>query len=108
MAIRQRSPKMTANNPETPKTAQPPKEQPTTPQFVQERNRFRALILANPNYFGNIKGSKLKPVLNIQSNTTYEEIGCVGFQPQFNQLDAVVFVKQPTGYGGDVCSNGTP
>lgn len=77
-------------------------------KLERERVQFRALILANPNYFGNIKVSPFKPVLNIQGNTTYEEIGCVGFQPQFNRLEAVVYVKQPFGYGGDVCANGTP
>jgi hypothetical protein len=76
-------------------------------EFEKERAQFRELILANPNYFGNLKKSKFKPKLKIQLNTFYEEIGCVGFQPQFNRLEAVVFVKQPSGYGGGVCSNGT-
>jgi hypothetical protein len=74
----------------------------------KERHQFRALILSNPNYFGNIKTSSLKPVLQLQGDTTYEEIGCVGFQPQFNRLEAVVYVKQPSGYGGNICSSGTP
>ncbi len=78
------------------------------PHFVQkERTHFRALLVQNPNYFGNLKESAFKAVLNIQGNTFYEEIGCVGFQPQFNRLDAVVFVKQPSGYGGDICSTGS-
>ncbi len=81
---------------------------PATLQFERERRQFRALILANPNYFGNLKTSPFQPVLDIQGNTTFEEIGCVGFQPQFNRLEAVVYVKQPSGYGGGVCSNGTP
>jgi hypothetical protein len=74
----------------------------------RERSRFRALLISNPNYFGNLKVSPFKPVLPIKANTTYEEIGCVGFQPQFNRLEAVVYVNQPSGYGGDVCSPGTP
>jgi len=73
-----------------------------------ERGKFRALILANPNYFGNVKESPFEPVLNIQLNRSYEEIGCVGFQPQFNRLDAVVYINQPGGYGGGVCTRGTP
>jgi hypothetical protein len=77
-------------------------------EVPRERTEFRALVLANPNYFGNVKASPFEPVLNIQVNTTFEEIGCVGFQPQFNRLEAVVYVHQPFGYGGDVCSNGTP
>lgn len=74
----------------------------------KERAQFRALMLVNPNYFGNLKESPFPPVVAIQGNTIYEEIGCVGFQPQFNRLDAVVYVKQPSGYGGDICSAGTP
>src|SRR4051794_33545402 len=45
----------------------------------KERAQFRSLILGNPNYFGTLPESKLKPVLVINSNTTYEEIGCVGY-----------------------------
>jgi hypothetical protein len=78
-----------------------------TRQVPKERAHFRALVLANPNYFGNLGASAFTPVLPIQSNTTYEEIGCVGFQPQAKRLDAVVYVKQPFGYGGDICSAGT-
>jgi hypothetical protein len=77
-------------------------------RYEKERQQFRALILSNPNYFGNIKASQLKPVLQLQGDTTYEEIGCVGFQPQFNRLEAVVYVKQSSGYGGAICSGGTP
>jgi hypothetical protein len=76
--------------------------------FAEERAQFKALLLSNPNYFGNLKVSSFESVVNIQSNTTYEEIGCVGFQPQFNRLEAVVYVKQSTGYGGGICSNGSP
>lgn len=73
----------------------------------EERIKFRALVLANPNYFGNIKDSPFPPVLQIELNKTFEDLGCVGFQPQFNRLDAVVYVNQPSGYGGGVCSRGT-
>jgi hypothetical protein len=76
-------------------------------RHLQHRTQFRALLLANPNYFGNLKVSPFQPVVSIQANTTFEDIGCVGFQPQFNRLEAVVYVKQAGGYGGDVCSAGT-
>jgi hypothetical protein len=71
------------------------------------RPRFRALILSNANYFGNLKDSELKPVLNIQADTTYEELGCVGFQPQLNRLEGIVYINQQSGYGGGICSAGT-
>lgn len=89
------------------KIAAATKRTPRLPH-LQERQRFKELIFANPNYFGNLKASKFKPKLQIQSNTTYEEIGCVGYQPQFNRLEAVVYVYQPSGYGGDICTDGTP
>lgn len=75
--------------------------------FANERTKFKTLLLANPNYFGNLKDSQFKAELSIQLNTFYEEIGCVGYQPQANRLEAVIFVKQPSGYGGNVCSPGT-
>jgi hypothetical protein len=80
--------------------------QKATP-FERERAQFKALLLGNPNYFGNLEDSEFKPALKIQGDTTYEQIGCVGFQPQFNRLEAVVFVKQQGGYGGGLCSNGS-
>lgn len=73
----------------------------------KERTHFRALLLANPNYFGNLKQSAYAPVKPIQANKTYEEIGCVGFHPQSKRLDAVVFVKEPSGYGGGICTKGS-
>lgn len=76
-------------------------------RLLEYRNQFRALLLANPNYFGNLKASPLQPTVTIKGNTTFEDIGCVGFQPQLNRLEAVVYVKQPSGYGGDICSSGT-
>jgi hypothetical protein len=79
-----------------------------TEAFEEERSHFRALLLANPNYFGNLKQSAFEPIMEIVGNTFYEEIGCVGFQPQFDRLEAVIYVNQPFGYGGDICSAGTP
>lgn len=76
--------------------------------FENERRQFRPLLLSNPNYFGNLKTSPFKPVKKIVSNTTYEELKCVGFNPQLSRLEAVVWVKQPTGYSGGICSTGSP
>lgn len=77
-------------------------------KIVEHRQQFRARLLENPNYFGNLKIKGFQPQVELVGNTTYEEIGCVGFQPQINRLEAVVYVNQPSGYGGDICSAGTP
>ena len=72
------------------------------------RSRFRSLLLANPNYFGTLGDIGPKPQLVLQKDTFYEEIGCIGYEPELRRLEAVVYVRQETGYGGDICSSGTP
>ncbi|MEZ4313847.1 MAG: hypothetical protein R3F14_37985 [Polyangiaceae bacterium] len=41
-------------------------------------------------------------------NTAYEELTCVGYHPDREEIHAVVAVKQTAGYMGDVCSDGSP
>lgn len=72
-----------------------------------ERERFLPLLLANPNYFGNLENSTLKPVKKIAANSSYEELKCVGFNPQVNRLESVVWIKQNTGYNGGICTKGS-
>jgi hypothetical protein len=73
-----------------------------------ERGNFKALLLSNPNYFGNLTQSEFQPVLSISGNTFYEELACIGYQPQQQRLEGVVYVYQPSGYGSDVCGPGSP
>jgi len=73
-----------------------------------ERKQFRELILAHPNYFGTLKESKLPPKKPMSNNTSYEELKCVGFNPETQYLEAVVHIKRTSGYGGDICTPGTP
>jgi hypothetical protein len=77
-------------------------------KIEKERAQFKALTLANPNYFGNLQASILEPVKVMASNTSYEVLQCVGYNPQSNRLEAVVQIKRDYGYGGDVCQAGTP
>ena len=85
------------------------KSQVATQQaHANERGIFKALTLGNPNYFGNLVESPFTPVLPIVGNTYYEELACVGYHPQQQQLEAVVYIYQPSGYGTDICGPGTP
>jgi hypothetical protein len=63
--------------------------------------KLRALLLANPNYFGDLSGSLLKAILNIQQNTTYESIGGIGYSAQLRQMHATIQINQNSGYSGD-------
>lgn len=78
------------------------------PEIEPERQHFRTLLLSNPNYFGNLEGSALQPIKALQSNTRYEELVCAGLSPAFDRLEAVLRVNLEAGYGGDICSRGTP
>jgi hypothetical protein len=77
-------------------------------EHAHERVAFKALTLSNPNYFGNLVESPFTPVLPISTNTYYEELACVGYQPQQQRLEAVVYIYQPSGYGTDICGPGSP
>lgn len=72
-----------------------------------EREQFKTLLLSNPNYFGNLVNSPHQPVKQIVGNTTYEELTCIGFNPNLNTLEATVQIKLPYGYGGNLCQAGS-
>jgi len=74
----------------------PPPRKPAEVEVDTRRTRFRELLLANP--------KALEPV---KMNTSYEELACVGYQPQFGKLEGVVYIKRHSGYGGGLCSPGT-
>ncbi len=76
-------------------------------QVEPERANFRALKLANPNYFGTLKDHPLKAVKVLKYKTKYEEIKCVGFNPDSEMLEAVVYVNKTYGYSGDICTDGS-
>lgn len=76
-----------------------------TPEL--ERENFKLLVASNPNYFGNMVGSPLKPVKKIAANTKYEELTCIGLNPKMDLLEATIQIKLPYGYGGNLCSSGT-
>lgn len=102
-----------------------------------ERFDFKTLLLKNPNYFGSISASKdsseimkavyqlpfktqqallakleinpnwLIPVLQIPDKTRYEQLTCVGLYPEEDLLEAIIAIKLPDGYNGDLCTMGS-
>ncbi|HEX7976155.1 MAG TPA: hypothetical protein VF498_17230 [Anaerolineales bacterium] len=73
----------------------------------KERAQFTQLMLENPNYFGNLEKSPYKAVKKIVGNTTYEQVTCLGYNPNLSTLEATIQIKRPAGYGGNLCSNGS-
>ena len=72
-----------------------------------ERRQFKTLLVSNPNYFGNYPDGGYDAVSKLSKNKKYEEITCIGFNPDTNILTATVQVKLPYGYGGNQCGAGT-
>lgn len=73
----------------------------------KERANFRLLLAKNPNYFGNLGKSTYKPITKIQQDTTYEDITCLGYNPELDRLEATINLKLPFGYGGGLCQQGS-
>jgi len=78
---------------------------------IQLRRNLKLVLAHNPNYFGNLSKLDLddlpKPVYEKVGDTFYEELTCVGFDPDTDVLAAIVRIKQQTGYGGGPCTNGS-
>jgi hypothetical protein len=71
------------------------------------REGFKELLLINPNIFGHFPHLGLPKQIDPAVNSSYEEIECVSYNPQNQQLRAVIKMKQAAGYGGNVCSDGS-
>jgi hypothetical protein len=72
-----------------------------------ERSHFNFMLAKNPNYFGNIPGSKLKPDFKLITNTSYEQLTCVGYNPDTGNMEATFSIKKTAGYSGNLCTTGS-
>lgn len=77
----------------------------TKPKHPRERTHFKELLLAN--HFGALADVETVKKAAFLGNTTYEHLKCVGYQPQLKRLDAVVHIKQASGYSGGICTAGS-
>jgi hypothetical protein len=72
-----------------------------------ERSHFQFMLAKNPNYFGNIPNSKIKPNLQLITQTSYEELTCVGYNPDTENMEATFSIKKTAGYSGNLCAAGS-
>jgi hypothetical protein len=89
-----------------------PKSQQNPPSADQpkghaERLQFHQLIAKNPNYFGTFPQIQLPPVFPLSQDTTFEQLTCLGYNPDLGLLEAVIQINQASGYSGDNCSSGS-
>jgi hypothetical protein len=77
------------------------------PEIEPERASFRQLIAQNPNYFGTYPELSYEQEVELTTDTSYEELDCVGYDPTVERLGAVISIKRDYGYKGGVCSDGS-
>ena len=77
------------------------------PTVPPERAKFTQYLAENPNFFGNQPELDYEPEIEKVSDTSYEALNCVGYDPGAKQLEAIVSVKRDYGYGGDLCEDGS-
>jgi len=87
-------------------------DQPATPtrnaeELLTLRQSLPRLLAENPNHFGNLVESGFEPAFEIVSDITFEQLTCLGLNPNLDLLEATVGIKLPFGYGGDLCSHGS-
>jgi hypothetical protein len=80
--------------------------------LLLERSNFKINLLKNPNYFGTFPGLG-NVVKQIQYNTTYEQLACLGLNPGSGgilaegTLEAIVQINQSNGYDSGPCGSGS-
>jgi hypothetical protein len=84
-----------------------PGKQASPAPVEKERTEFLELLKHNPNYFGTLPISELKVVNPIKYDTRFEELKCIGLYPERNFLEAILQVKLPYGFLGNLCSPGS-
>ncbi len=77
-----------------------------------ERQNMHLLLLQNPNYFGTLAKDhplfkEYKPVNVIAGNPAYEQVTCVGYNPQMKTLTAILKIHLNNGYSGGACTAGS-
>ena len=75
--------------------------------LLKRREEFGTRLLENPNYFGTLANSALAPQVDQKYDTTFEELHCIGLYPERDFLEAILEVKLPFGFLGDLCSGGS-
>jgi hypothetical protein len=81
-------------------------------EIPMEREKLQLLLLENPNYFGTLQekdaiAAKFKPVLIKKGDTAYEQLTCVGYNPELQDLTGIVNIKLNGGYNGGFCTQGS-
>ncbi|QGY44363.1 hypothetical protein GM418_12060 [Maribellus comscasis] len=76
-------------------------------QLLIARREFNFFMTVGEKDFPKLKLNTPLDFFKTKMNKFYEELGCVGFNPAFNELTAVIKIKKETGYSGSLCTKGS-
>jgi hypothetical protein len=74
---------------------------------VREMEVTRKVLLAHLFASQKTPTELISKALKFAGTTHWEELECVGFKPDVAQLEAIVGIKQSSGYSGSLCSHGS-
>jgi hypothetical protein len=77
-----------------------------------ERKKLHSILLENPNYFGTLLktdplAAKFKPVKVMKGDTSFEQLTCVGYNPELQTLTGIIKINLNVGYNGGSCTPGS-
>ncbi len=73
-------------------------------KLIKKNEEIRLMQIERESLLRNILK---KQKISVANNTYWEELVCVGFNPELGQLEAVVSIKRSTGYSGGLCTDGS-
>ncbi|MCG8432141.1 MAG: hypothetical protein MJA29_13350, partial [Candidatus Omnitrophica bacterium] len=82
-----------------------------TDREFELRRAARLQLVQNPNYFGNLSKLDIKDLPKVVvkkiCDTSFEELTCLGYNPDTCVLTAIVRIKHASGYQGGPCTDGS-
>ena len=84
----------------------------TTDVIPVEREKVQSFLLENPNFFGTLLkddplAAKFSAVKVMNGNTTYEQLTCIGYNPEIQTVTGIVKINLNGGYSGGPCTPGS-
>ena len=76
-------------------------------QLMLARQEFHSFVTLGEKAFTKLKFKTDFKFFKSKGNSSFEELGCVGYNSTFKELTATIRIKKTNGYSGNLCTNGS-
>jgi len=76
-------------------------------QLMLARQEFNSYLDIGEEAFSKLNLKTSLGFFKSKGNSSFEALGCVGYNPTFKELTATVQIKRPSGYSGNLCTKGS-